>query len=71
MGAGMKPTSETLEILRNITTEISAGKCLIPRTRLEEVHNNACDRAIAIIRNYMDGCGLFQNDQSDDQKRTV
>lgn len=40
--------------------EIGAGKVLIPRTPEELAHNNACDRANAIIQNYRDGIGLFQ-----------
>lgn len=52
------------ETLEWIITEIGAGKCLIARGQLEQVHNNACDRAIAIIRNYQRDEGLFQMTQN-------
>lgn len=55
-----KPSDETIATLRNISTEIGAGMVLVPRTDAEHAHNNACDRALAIIHNYRDGCGLFQ-----------
>jgi len=55
-----KPSKETLEILRNIQTEIGAGMVLIPRSDAEHAHNNACDRANRIISNYAEGYGLFQ-----------
>jgi hypothetical protein len=56
----MKPSPETIETLEAIRIEISAGKVLIPRYDAERAHNNACDRAIAIIKNYAEGYGLFQ-----------
>jgi len=60
--AARVPSPETLEILRNIRTEIGAGMVLKlgPLSQLEQVHNNACERAKSIIENYMNGYGLFQ-----------
>jgi hypothetical protein len=55
-----KPTADTIEILRNIKTEIGAGMMLFPKTQAEHAHNNACERANSIIDNYMGGFGLFQ-----------
>jgi hypothetical protein len=51
---------ETVEILRNIKTEIGAGMVLFPKSEAERAHNNACARANAIITNYQEGYGLFQ-----------
>ncbi len=42
-----------------IICEIGAGKSF-GNSREEQAHNNACDRAIAIVRNYQEGVGLFQ-----------
>ncbi len=66
-----KPSEETREILRNIKTEIGAGMVLIPRTEAEHAHNNACERAKAIISNYYDGCGLFQMTRDIQKRRTA
>jgi hypothetical protein len=53
--------SEYIEtILKGIQTEIGAGKCLFILGEAERAHNNACDRAVAIVQNYRDGIGLFQ-----------
>jgi len=54
-----KPTEDMRELLRAIQTEIGAGKGF-GSDQLTEVHNAACDRAIAIVRSYHDGVGLFQ-----------
>ncbi len=54
------PSAETLEILRNIATEINCGKVLIARTHEERTWNNAHERALQIIANYAQGFGLFQ-----------
>jgi hypothetical protein len=54
------PNADTLEILRNIKTEIVAGMVLFPKSPEEHAHNNACDRASHIINNYAQGFGLFQ-----------
>lgn len=48
------------EILHAIQTEIGAGEVMFPKSDSERAHNNACERAIAIIKNYRDGFGLFQ-----------
>jgi hypothetical protein len=56
----VKIDDQTIEILRNIQTEIGAGMVLFPRTPEERAHNNACDRANTIISNYQQGFGLFQ-----------
>jgi hypothetical protein len=42
-----------------IICEIGAGKSF-ENSREAQVYNIACDRAIAIVRNYQEGCGLFQ-----------
>jgi hypothetical protein len=42
-----------------IICEIGAGKSF-GSSREDQVYNIACDRAIAIVRNYQQGCGLFQ-----------
>jgi hypothetical protein len=55
-----QPSPEIIETLRNIKTEIGAGMVLIPRSLAEQAHNNACERANAIIQNYIEGFGLFQ-----------
>lgn len=55
-----KPDADTIEVLRNITTEIGAGMVLFPRSDAERAHNNACERANKIISNYIEGYGLFQ-----------
>ena len=54
-----EPTEDMRELLRAIQTEIGAGKGF-GSDPLTEVHNAACDRAIAIVRSYRDGVGLFQ-----------
>jgi len=54
-----EPTEDMRELLRAIQTEIRAGKGF-GSDPLPEVHNAACDRAIAIVRSYRDGVGLFQ-----------
>lgn len=59
MRASVAPPS-TAEVLKWIQTEIGAGMVLFPKTPEERAHNNACDRANAIIQNYKDGFGLFQ-----------
>ena len=64
------PNEETLEILRNIRTEIGAGKVLFPKTEAERAHNNACDRANTIISNYAQGFGLFQMTRDAKQKES-
>jgi hypothetical protein len=54
-----QPSAETIEILRNIETEIGAGKAF----RLDhdaQIWNAAHDRALEIIQSYRRGCGLFQ-----------
>jgi len=56
----MKPDAKTIEILRNIKTEIGAGMVMFPKSEAERAHNNACDRANTIITNYQEGYGLFQ-----------
>ena len=56
----MKPDDEALQILRDIKTEINCGQVLFPITVAKHAHNNACERAISIINNYMEGFGLFQ-----------
>ena len=64
-----KPTEDVRELLRAIQTEIGAGKGF-GSDQLTEVHNAACDRAIAIVRSYRDGVGLFQlTGQSSRRKR--
>lgn len=55
-----KPSAETVEVLRNIETEIGAGRVLGPRVPEEVAHNNACERALAIVAMYRRGEGLFQ-----------
>ncbi len=54
------PNVETIELLRNITTEINCGKVMFPKSEAEMAHNNACQRAMDIIDNYKQGYGLFQ-----------
>lgn len=61
----MKPHPVVVETLRNIKTEIGAGKVLFPTTDTEHAYNNACDRAISIIQLYVEGCGLFQLTQGE------
>ena len=62
-------TEDMRELLRAIQTEIGAGKGF-GSDPLTEVHNAACDRAIAIVRSYRDGVGLFQlTGQSSRRKR--
>ena len=56
----MKPSPETIETLRNIETEVGAGRVLIPRTEAEHTWNNAHERALSIIGGYKRGEGLFQ-----------
>lgn len=48
-----------IEDLRGIKTEIGAGKTFSSSPE-GQVWNSACDRAIAIVESYMEGCGLFQ-----------
>jgi hypothetical protein len=54
-----KWTAEQLEWLKGIQTEIGAGKTFGNSEPDERAHNNACDRAVAIVQNYIDGYGLF------------
>ena len=56
----MRPSTETLELLEYIRAEINCGQVLFPKTDLDRVHNNACQRAMNIITNYAEGFGLFQ-----------
>ncbi len=60
----MTVSPEVKEVLEWICTEIGAGKCFAGTTEasmeVENTHNNACERAISIVRNYQEGCGLFQ-----------
>ena len=41
-------------------TEIGAGKVLACNAEADYTWNNACDRAVRIIRRYQDGEGLWQ-----------
>jgi hypothetical protein len=41
-------------------TEITAGKVLGVKSEVDQAWNNASDRAIRIIKQYIDGKGLFQ-----------
>lgn len=54
------PSQETLAALRGIQTEIRAGKVMLPKTEQERTWNNAHDRALSIVANYIEGLGLFQ-----------
>ena len=45
---------------QGIATEIGAGKSLVANDPVAEAWNNACDRAISIVRSYERGEGLFQ-----------
>jgi hypothetical protein len=54
------PSEETRQLLDNIKTEIGAGMVLFPKSEADHAHNNACQRANAIIANYAEGNGLFQ-----------
>ncbi len=64
------PSIETLEILRNIATEINCGKVLIARTPEERMWNNAHERALQIISNYAQGFGLFQMTRRAERRKT-
>ena len=55
-----QPSAETIEILRNIKTEIGAGMVMFPRGDAERGFNIGCGRANDIITNYERGYGLFQ-----------
>ena len=46
--------------LHGIRTEILAGKALIIKNTDDKVWNEACDRAIRIVDQYIAGEGLFQ-----------
>jgi hypothetical protein len=70
-GEDHAPSAETLEILRNIKTEINCGQVMFPKTDLDRVHNNACDRAIKIVENYIEGYGLFQMTRRASSTRTT
>jgi hypothetical protein len=56
----MAPNQETIQTLKAIECEIVCGKVLFPKSDAERAWNDACDRASAIITNYRDGVGLFQ-----------
>ena len=53
------PSPEVIEILRNIETEIGAGKSF-GIGRDHEIWNAAHDRALSIVAHYKQGLGLFQ-----------
>lgn len=57
-----RPSPETVQILRDIQSEISAGMVLklAGFTEPEQAWNNASERANKIIDNYAEGYGLFQ-----------
>ena len=66
-----RPSAETIEILRNIKTEIGAGMILFPRGDAERGFNIACGRANDIITNYERGYGLFQMVRDQEDQRSV
>jgi len=47
-------------ILNGIRTEIGAGMVMFPKTDGERLYNQACQRAVDIVQNYIDGIGLTQ-----------
>jgi hypothetical protein len=53
-------SEETKQTLRDVSTEIGAGKVLFPMSDLERTWNDAHERTLQIIQNYSDGFGLFQ-----------
>lgn len=46
--------------LEGAVTEIGAGRVLCPISEADTSWNAACDRAMRIVRRYVDGKGLFQ-----------
>lgn len=61
-----KPSTETLAVLRGISTEIGAGKSFSSDPDAI-MWNNAHDRCLQIVDNYFQGFGLFQ--MTADQKK--
>ena len=56
-----KVVSDTVkEWLKGIQTEIGAGQVLAPKCDADEAWNNACQRAMRIVKHYETGDGLFQ-----------
>lgn len=54
------PSEETVVILANIVTEITANKVLRPETPEELAHNGAIDMCVKFLYRYSRGDGLFQ-----------